>query len=336
VAIVGGGIARAASPYGPPGGGIVRAASPYGPPTGRPVSPYQPGAAPIRSASPYYGGGGANPGVYPPGHVMEGRPIPGARGNIGRAPSPAPPGMVGGSPVAYTVGGVLPQQQSQQMLPAPEGFSRPPNRAQSYTPFETLKIQDMDDFFDNVPRMPQILLPHDVYHEDWIRFSTDLGSAWAGKLPVPQYAQDGGAPRRTTLTADLIDLWNASFFLGRGVEIVLYKGRERRSGRLFGQVDVHLPGFEGYDSEGHDSDDDDDDDYEDSKYGAYGGVYSRVVGSQMAELQQARRIRQERNRAEKKRRRQDKRYRRPNKGDERIYALYVTYIPPQDNPSQIY
>jgi len=56
------------------------------------------------------------------------------------------------------------------MLSPPDGFSRPANLAQSYTFFDTMKIQDMDDFYDNMPRMPKVLVPHDVYHEDWIRF----------------------------------------------------------------------------------------------------------------------------------------------------------------------
>jgi hypothetical protein len=56
------------------------------------------------------------------------------------------------------------------MLPPPDGFSRPANLAQSYTFFDTMKIQDMEDFYENMPRMPKVLVPHDVYHEDWIRF----------------------------------------------------------------------------------------------------------------------------------------------------------------------
>ena len=60
--------------------------------------------------------------------------------------------------------------EAQQMLSAPEGFSRPPNLAQPYTHFEMMKIQDMDDFLEVIPRMPLVLVPHDVYHEDWIRF----------------------------------------------------------------------------------------------------------------------------------------------------------------------
>ena len=58
------------------------------------------------------------------------------------------------------------------MLAAPEGFSRPPNLAQSYTPFDIIKIQDMEDFYENIPRMPLVLVTHDVYHEDWIRLMT--------------------------------------------------------------------------------------------------------------------------------------------------------------------
>lgn len=58
------------------------------------------------------------------------------------------------------------------MLAAPEGFSRPPNLAQSYTPFDIIKIQDMDDFYEVIPRMPLVLVTHDVYHEDWIRLMT--------------------------------------------------------------------------------------------------------------------------------------------------------------------
>jgi hypothetical protein len=56
------------------------------------------------------------------------------------------------------------------MLSPPDGFSHPANLTQLYTFFDTMKIQDMDDFYDNMPRMSKVLVPHDVYHEDWIRF----------------------------------------------------------------------------------------------------------------------------------------------------------------------
>ena len=61
-------------------------------------------------------------------------------------------------------------------------------------------------------------------------------------MPVPQYqTADGRPPKRSTIIADLVDVWNSSFFRSRGVEAVLYKGRERRSGRYTGTVDMHLP-----------------------------------------------------------------------------------------------
>lgn len=150
---------------------------------------------------------------------------------------------------------------------------------------------------------------------------------------MPDYARDGRQPKRTTLTADLVDLWNSSFFLKRGVEVVLYKGRERRSGRNIGQVDVHLPGFEDRDrSDTDDSEDDDSEDDEDDdryKYGAYGGLYGRQAEAQMAELQEAKRVRKERKRAEKRRRRQEKKQRRKLREAERKYALYITCVPPE-------
>ncbi|CDO73981.1 hypothetical protein BN946_scf185043.g30 [Trametes cinnabarina] len=307
-----GAMQRAASPYG--GGGIQRAASPYG--GGgiqRAPSPYA--AAMQRSASPY---AGTNPlpnsSVYPPGHVLEGQPIR-SHSRISAYPSP----RIGS-------GAMDPAQQG--MLTVPEGFNRPPNRAQPYTHFDIMKIQDMDELLEAIPRMPAVLVPHDVYHEDWIRLMQDLAMAWAGTLPVPQY--DGRPPKRSTLAADVIDLWNASFFKPRGVEMVLYKGRERRSGRLAGTVDMNLPGFDEYDvSSPSDSSDDDDGSAEErhrdrDRYGAYGGVYGRQAE---AELREARRARRER-KAERKKRKMEKKIRKRAKELERTYAIYLQCVSP--------
>lgn len=158
-----------------------------------------------------------------------------------------------------------------------------------------------------------------------------MSLAWSGKLPVPDYARDGRAPKRTTLTADLIDLWNTSFFLKRGVEVVLFKGRERRSGRGAGTVELHLPGFDDLASYSDDSEDEDDSSEDDSdledRYRYGGGAYGRGVEAQLAELQEAKRLRKERKRAEKRRRKQEKKQRRKQKEAERKYALYITCVP---------
>ena len=146
---------------------------------------------------------------------------------------------------------------------------------------------------------------------------------------MPQYNDDGRPPKRTVLTADLIDLWNASFFLRRGVEAVLFKGRERRSGRNSGVVELHLPGFDDIaaasESESSSSSESESDDYDDrAKYGPYGGAYGRQTATAMAEMAEARRLRRERKRAEKKRRRLEKKQRKKLREAERTYALYIT------------
>ncbi|KAG0702350.1 hypothetical protein DFH29DRAFT_999448 [Suillus ampliporus] len=128
-----------------------------------------------------------------------------------------------------------PSAESSQ-LSAPRAFSRPPNATQPYTPFGMMRIQDMDQFYTQIPSMPLVLDTHDICHKDWNIFVNDLALAWTGKMPLPEFAT-GLPPKRSSLVADLINLWNDSFFRTRRVEIILYKGRERRSGLLAGTVD---------------------------------------------------------------------------------------------------
>jgi hypothetical protein len=194
-------------------------------PNTKPVSPYHsggvlPGTKPV---SPYHGGGNL-PGTSPsacytnPSYGSTHNEVERKMGDLG---------------IGYP------------MLPPPEGFSRPPNVAQSHTRFETIKIRDMDDLMESVPRMPVVLGPHDVYHPDWIRFMQDLTKAWLGRLPVPESAKkDGHPPKRLTVTTDLVQRWNASFFVPRGVELIIYKGRERMNGKDAGKADTDLPGFD--------------------------------------------------------------------------------------------
>lgn len=198
-----------------------------------------------------------------------------------------------------------------------------------------MKIQDMEEFLEQIPRMPLVLVPHDVYHEDWIRLMTDLAAAWVGRLPIPEAAKAGGrAPKRTTVASDLIDLWNSSFFIPRGVEVVFYKGRERRSGRLAGQVDMDLPGFEDglddisdSDSElSENSDSDLDDPYQAGRYGGQGGAYGRQPDGQMAELREAKRRRKELE-EDQRRKKREKKVRRRMRELERKYSVYLTCIP---------
>lgn len=228
-----------------------------------------------------------------------------------------------------------------QQLTAPEAFSRPANAAQSYTPFNTMKIQEMEQFYDQIPRMPLVLETHDVYHQDWIRFmnvrvssmicmppniqwrfiTQDLALAWAGKMPIPEFSR-GPLPKRSTLVADLIDLWNSSFFLTRRVEVVLFKGHERRSGANAGTIDYNLPGLGPDSSDDSSSSSASDSESEPDRYAGYGR------GVDLAESRRRRKEKKE----EKRRRRREKKLRKKAKELEKTYILYLTYVHPRDVP----
>ncbi|KAJ6539060.1 hypothetical protein B0H19DRAFT_1176932 [Mycena capillaripes] len=284
------------------------------------TNPNYPAAGPpmARPTTPYGGGGGQ---VYPPGHIMEGRPIPGAT-----PPMPgAVPGYVGG-PFPPGMQMSDPNAADQGQLAAPEGFSRPLNTAQSFTPFEKMKIQDMDDLIHNAPRMPAVLQTHDCYPADWNRMMQDLCLAWTGRLPAP-----GRTQKKTTLAADLIDLWNVSFFFPRGVEVVLYKGRERRSGPNAGATDIHLSTYDDNDESSSSSSSSEDSESDGGRYPPAAYMYGQQPFAPgqgpMAEVMEQRRRRRE-IKAEKKRRRKEKKARRKAKAREKQYALYLTYVPP--------
>lgn len=214
----------------------------------------------------------------------------------------------------------------------PEGFSRPINAAQSYLFFEAMRITLLDDLVTRqLPKMPLVLQMHDVYPEDWSRLITDLTLAWTGRLPTAP-SPNGAAVHRATLSADLIDLWNNRFFSPRSVEMVLYRGRERRSGpaHLLGVKDIILPEG-GSDDSDDDSGSDDDSDSEDDdndddprfagrKQGAYG-----VPGGYFANPEEERRARKREKKKEKKRMRKERRKRRKEAG--RAWAIYLMYRP---------
>ena len=153
---------------GDPTAGGAHSISPYGSPYANPGYP-----ANTRSSTyPSYGPASspnARPTDFPPRSTT---PVPGPAAGIGM-PQPTIPNT-GGPP--YTSPVTFGAEQPQQ-LAAPEAFSRPVNAAQPYTPFETTKIQDMDDFPDNMPRLPLALQSHDVFHEDWIRLMQVCGES---------------------------------------------------------------------------------------------------------------------------------------------------------------
>jgi hypothetical protein len=218
------------------------------------------------------------------------------------------------------------------------------NTGLSFPAFDPIKIQEMDEFLERLPKLPLVLQSHDVTHHDWIRLTQvdiciyifgyymaycdlqDLSLTWSGKMPVPP-ERAANSPKRANVVAELLHAWNSAFFMPRGVEVVLYKGSTRFSGSKAGITD--LPSK--YDEE--DSDDSDSSSEESSEderahnpqpMGLYGGAYPVPMAPSSAyssETGEARRRRRE----EKKRRRKEKRMKRKQREREKKYSLYVTY-----------
>lgn len=128
--------------------------------------------------------------------------------------------------------------------------------------------------------------------------------------------RDGRPPKPSALSADLINLWNVSYFAPRGVELVIYKGRERRTGPHAGQLDPDLASY-----------DDDSDGLSSSSSSSsleYGNPMGGHYGRPPMEMSDSRRRRQE-EKQERRRRRKEKKARRKAKA--RGYSVYVSYLP---------
>ncbi|KAH0580632.1 hypothetical protein H2248_002118 [Termitomyces sp. 'cryptogamus'] len=82
-----------------------------------------------------------------------------------------------------------------QQLIASKGFSRPVNGSNPFMPSDIMKIQDMEKFWSELPRIPGVLMTHDVFEEDWHRLMHDMALAWVEKLPIPELKQGGVMPR---------------------------------------------------------------------------------------------------------------------------------------------
>ena len=127
--------------------------------------------------------------------------------------------------------------------------------------------------------------------------------------------RDGRPPKPSALSADLINLWNISFFGPRGVELVLYKGRERRTGPHAGQLDPELTYDDNSDGLSSSSS---------SSSLEYGNLAGGHYGRPAVEMSESRRRRHE-EKQERRRRRKEKKARRKAKA--KGYSVYVTYLP---------
>lgn len=154
----------------------------------------------------------------------------------------------------------------------------------------------------------------------------DIKLAWSGRLPIPSDSRSGQAPRRTTVVADMIDLWNTSFFLPRSVEVVLYKGRERCSGPKVGLIDNSLPEDGNSDRSESEEEEEEDDESELEEYLARNAnAYGRPQDFDPVIIARRRREARE----DKRRARKEKEAKRKARAKERekVYALYMTCLP---------
>lgn len=141
----------------------------------------------------------------------------------------------------------------------PVSFYREPSRSVPYPRFDPFSILwDLADFRKFTPPLPALLVPCDVLHDDWNRCMADLSTSWSGVLPydifnsprkAQQKRQQSAATRASaarqlvrpsSAVAKTIDIWNASFFYGRKLELILYRGLERRSGLTAGRKSERL------------------------------------------------------------------------------------------------
>ncbi|KAH6915444.1 hypothetical protein BKA70DRAFT_1258963 [Coprinopsis sp. MPI-PUGE-AT-0042] len=314
-----------------------RAASPNPHPAyGYPQHPSNAGG--IGAPSPYH-----TPGVLPSGYPSsqsggaQSTARPNSRMSGVGAPSPYhPPGVLPtgypqsqstGRPRSRMAGGPSPYPGSAQTLPsggagplaAPDCFSRPINAALPYFPFEPINVHAMNNFFKGImPKLPNVCETHDMRSDDWQRFIEDLTKAWTGQLPA-QPLPTGEPPHPSTVAEKVIATWNTSFFEPRGIEVVLYRGIQRRSGAQYGRKDLNHTQLEGTDSDtdeedtesSSETDSDDGDPYGEGGMPAVTGnpelanMARKRYWEERIRVKQRRRARRERN----KRRRMNKKYR---------------------------
>ncbi|KAG8888652.1 hypothetical protein FRB98_007213 [Tulasnella sp. 332] len=215
--------------------------------------------------SPFVRPGSLPPGAFvsPDGRVMIPNP---AHSGGGGPPMPLAPQMTGGAASMYGGGvgsgyGSSPNGGNTRIM-VPNSFYREPSRSVSYTRFTPFAIiWDLNELKQLVPPLPALLVPNDVHHDDWNRCISDVTTSWSGIFPYnlwndakkqasrrnstiqnanrPGYRGSGVGSRIPTMrpssaVSRTVDIWNLSFFHDRGLELVLYRGLERRTGDTAG------------------------------------------------------------------------------------------------------
>ncbi|KAG8903828.1 hypothetical protein FRB99_002679 [Tulasnella sp. 403] len=202
-------------------------------------------------------------GSLPTGYVIQdGRVVPAGGGQLvlhqtgGAYAQTSPYGP------ARPVGFPSPGMHGQRLTGPPPSFYRDPSKGLPYSRFETFCIVwDLNELKQLNPPLPALLVPCDVLHDDWNRCISDIMHAWSGVLPYDifphanrskesRYIASGVSStpasglrqlvRPTSAVSRTVDIWNASFFYPRRLEMILYRGLERRSGMSAGKRSERL------------------------------------------------------------------------------------------------
>jgi len=231
-----------------------------------------------------------------------------------RSRSPMP--QAGGSSVSFrSQRGSMSAARSVQ---GPDAFSRHPSQAVQYTYFDPIAIlHNLNYLEDKLPPLPNVLTPHDVYWEDWEECLEEISRAWLSKRV------DGR--KRSKLVARILDVWNSFFFVPRGVELVLFKGAQRRSGPQNGAYDPVFGGIDDTTSDDSDSDSVISDSDYDQSFGYYWNDKRYGNDPWMMNTKEAKRARREAHRRKQKEKRRRSRSRHAVSRDQ-PYRLVLTCL----------
>lgn len=111
-------------------------------------------------------------------------------------------------------------------------------------------------------------------------------------------------------------LWNTSFFFRRGVELILYKGRERRTGPQAGQIEAQLPPYDDTDDSSSPPSSS-----SDSGLSDYGNLEAK---------------RRHEEKLAERRRFKEKKARQRAKARDKVYTAYIACLPQPQSPPLAY
>ncbi|GJJ07690.1 hypothetical protein Clacol_001895 [Clathrus columnatus] len=160
-------------------------------------------------------------------------------------------------------------------------------------------------------------------YKEFPQLPADIITSWFNRRPENEII----TRKPATVIAQLIDIWNAAFFAPRGVELVLFRGRQRCSGPQAGRYDAYLGMVDG---NGEGSDDSDlstlssgseEDPYAQDVFGYGSSRYGPAGSHWITDSVKARRARKEAMRLKMKQRKMREKERRRKQG--LPYTLYL-------------